>query len=481
MRLGGHRLLNFLNRVFSALRDFFWRATRNWISAIGVALTTIAAMSFLVTLSLELGGLEKGNYVGIFSYLILPIIFLVGLVLIPIGLRLVRKSERAGQPTGFPVLDFNNPRLRTTALIVLLLTVLNLMIVSLATFKGVEVLESNAFCGTTCHNVMQPEAVAHLTSAKSDTAAAHADVNCVDCHVGEGAAHFVKAKLRGTGQMWEFITSTYSRPAPQPTPVVNAICTRCHAAERFTEDRLQILRKYGDQEKAIEKVTINLMRVGGFRDGKWHGVHQHNGMKIRYLADAKRATITEIEATLPDGRFEKFGVKDAKAPPGAQWFEMGCTDCHNRPAHRFSTPQAVVNSALSRGAISKDLPFIGREAVAALAASYPSQDEAKKAIPATLMASYARLIPNLDADGKAKVEAAGKVLAAEWTRNNFPDMKVTWGTYSNYLGHDGCYRCHDERHANAKGDVVKQSCSGACHDTVATDEEKPEALDVLYP
>jgi NapC/NirT cytochrome c family, N-terminal region len=470
-----------LLKVFSTPRDFFWRATRQWMSAIGVALTTIAAISFLAILALELSGRETGNYVGIFSYLILPAIFVVGLVLIPIGLHSLRKREQAGQPPGFPVLDFNDPRLRTTALVILLLTVVNLMILSVATFKGVEALESNAFCGTTCHNVMQPEAVAHLTSAKSDTAAAHADVYCVDCHVGEGPSHFVKAKLRGVGQMVEFLTGTYSRPVPQPTPVLSAICTRCHAAERFTEDRLQIVRKYGDQEKAIEKVTIYLMRVGGFRDGKWHGVHQHNGMKVRYLADAKHATITEIETTRPDGSTDKFVAKDTKAPAGAQWFEMGCTDCHNRPAHRFSTPQAIVNSALSRGVISKDLPFIGREAVAALKTNYPSQAEATRGIPATLVASYTRSIPELDANGKAKVEAAGKVLAAEWTRNNFPDMKVTWGTYSNYLEHDGCYRCHDEKHANAKGDVVTQRCSGACHDTIATDEEKPEALDVLYP
>jgi NapC/NirT cytochrome c family, N-terminal region len=473
--------VNFLNRAYSALRDFFWRATRQWISAIGVALTTIAAISFLVTLALEISGLETGNYIGLFSYLVLPAVFVVGLVLIPIGLRVQRKRELAGEPPGFPVLNFNDPHLRTTALIILGVTVLNLMIISVATFKGLEVMHADAFCGTTCHNVMQPEAVAHLTSAKSDTAAAHSDVYCVDCHVGEGASHFVKAKLRGVGQMFEFWAGSYSRPVPQPTPVRTAICTRCHAAERFSEDVLHVLRKYGVEEKAIEKATVYLMRVGGFRDGKWRGIHQHNGMKIRYLADAKRATITEIETTRPDGSTDKFVAKDTKAPVGAQWFEMGCTDCHNRPAHRFSTPEAVVNSALSRGVISKDLPFIGREAVTALKASYPSRDDATKGVPAALMASYSKLIPNLDADGKAKVDVAGKLLATEWARNNFPDMNVTWGTYMSYLGHDGCYRCHDEKHANAKGDVVTQRCSGACHDTVATDEEKPEVLDVLYP
>jgi hypothetical protein len=28
---------------------------------------------------------------------------------------------------------------------------------------------------------------------------------------------------------------------------------------------------------------------------------------------------------------------------------------------------------------------------------------------------------------------------------------------------------------------VQQKCSGACHDIIATEEEKPEAMDVLYP
>jgi hypothetical protein len=403
--------------------------------------------------------------------LILPTLFVVGLGLVPIGVRLARKREKAGRPTGFPVLNFNDPRLRSIALLVVGLTVVNLMIISMATFKGLEVMHSDSFCGGTCHNVMQPEAVAHQTTA-------HANVNCVDCHIGEGAAHFARAKLRGARQMVEFISGDYSRPVPQPTEVPSAICTGCHATQRFSEDRLHVRRMYDDKEKAVEKITIYRMLVGGFRDGKWQGAHQHNGMKIRYLADEKRTTIPEIEVTRPDG----FTAKDVKAPPGAEWLEMGCTDCHSRPAHRFTTPESVVDKALGRGAIDKDLPFIKREAVAVLKASYPSQDAARKGIPAAMLASYSKLAPTLDAEGKAKVEAAGKLLAEEWTHNNFPDMKVTWGTYVEYFQHEpGCFRCHDKNHVNAKGEVVQKKCSGACHDIIATEEEKPEALDVLYP
>jgi nitrate/TMAO reductase-like tetraheme cytochrome c subunit len=474
-------IVSLANRVFSSLRDFFWRATRHWISAIGVALSTVAAISFFVILALEVSGWQTGNYLGIFSYLLLPTLLVLGLVLIPVGLRLLRRREQAGEPTVFPVLNFNDPRIRTTALVIVLLTTFNLLIVSVASFKAVQVLDSDAFCGTTCHKALQPEALAHVTSAKGDTAAAHAHVNCVDCHIGEGAAHFVKAKLRGVGELVDYLLGTYPRPLPEPTPVRNAICTRCHAPERFADDVLHIRRKYGEEEKTLEKDTVWLMRVGGFRDGKWQGVHQHNGMKTRYLADEKRTTITEIEVTRADGSIDRFVAKDVKPSPGAKWFEMGCTDCHNRPAHDFSTPQTVVNSALSRGVISKDLPFIAREAGTVLKASYASADEARRGIPAALAASYMKLLPSLDADGKAKVDAAGKVLVAEWTRNNFPDMKISWGTYANYLEHDGCYRCHDEKHGNAKGNVVTQRCSGACHDTIATDEQKPEVLDVLYP
>ncbi|HXX29755.1 MAG TPA: NapC/NirT family cytochrome c [Myxococcaceae bacterium] len=467
--------MKFILKVLSTIRDFVWLATRHWISAIGVVLTSVAAISFLAILALELGGRTRENYSGIISYLLLPAVFVIGLVLIPIGLRQIRKREKAGQPVSFPVFNFNDPRLRSTALLVVLLTILNLMIVSTATFKGLEVMHSDSFCGGTCHNVMQPEAVAHLNTT-------HARVYCVDCHIGEGASHFVKAKLRGSAQMVEFLAGDYPRPVPQPTPVPSAICTRCHATERFSEDRLHIRRTFGDGEKAVETYTIFRMLVGGHRDGKWQGIHRHNAMKVRYLADPKRTTITDIEVTRPDGSSDRFTVKDAQAPAGAQWYEMGCTDCHSRPAHRFFSPEAVVDKALARGAIARDLPFVRRESVAVLKASYPSQEEARRGIPTAMTASYAKLAPDLDGPGKAKVAAAGALLAEEWSQNNFPDMKVTWGTYVDFLQHQpGCWRCHDNGHVNAKGDAVTKKCSGACHEILATDEEKPEAMDVLYP
>ena len=52
-----------------------------------------------------------------------------------------------------------------------------------------------------------------------------------------------------------------------------------------------------------------------------------------------------------------------------------------------------------------------------------------------------------------------------WSRNVFPAMNVTWGTYPNHTGHvdsPGCFRCHDDEHKSADGAVIGQSCE-LCH------------------
>src|SRR5687768_10724761 len=208
---------------FTTIRDLVWRATRHWIPAIGVMLTTIAAIAMITLFALDLSGKELSNYSGILSYVLLPGLFVLGLLLIPLGLYRLRKAEKAGKPRLFPVFDFNDARLRGIVLIVLVVTAINVTLVSTATFKGLEVMHSNQFCGATCHSVMQPQAVAHVNTA-------HAKVFCADCHIGEGAGHFAKAKLRGATQMLQFFAGDVDRPIPQPaTEVASEICVRCHA------------------------------------------------------------------------------------------------------------------------------------------------------------------------------------------------------------------------------------------------------------
>ena len=72
-------------------------------------------------------------------------------------------------------------------------------------------------------------------------------------------------------------------------------------------------------------------------------------------------------------------------------------------------------------------------------------------------------------------------MQAIYRRNVFPDMKVTWGTYPNNIGHEdyiGCFRCHDESHKRADGATITQDCT-ACHAILAQEEKDPKVLSDL--
>ena len=76
---------------------------------------------------------------------------------------------------------------------------------------------------------------------------------------------------------------------------------------------------------------------------------------------------------------------------------------------------------------------------------------------------------------------AGRAVLAIYNRNVFPELKVTWGTYPNNLGHmdfPGCYRCHDGSHTASDGRAIVQACN-TCHEPLAMDEASPEILKTL--
>jgi len=468
-------------KVLSAIRDFLWRATSNWVSGLGVALATLSAISFLAILALDLGGVPIGNYAGIFSYLILPAIFVVGLVLIPIGLRLQRKKEqKTGRPSRFPVLDFNNPRLRSVAVLVMLLTVVNLMIVSAATFKGVEVMDSTQFCGGTCHTVMTPEFTAYQRSP-------HSRVKCTECHIGSGADWFVKSKLSGSWQLVSVALDLYPRPIP--TPVKNLrpareTCQQCHWPTKFVGERLRFFNHFDEDEKQTEKKTVLLMKTGGGETGRAHGIHWHvdPDLTIRYRSDKSRQKIFDIELTRANGKPEVYKVDGANsdgAEPG--WRVMDCVDCHNRPTHVYQMPKVELDTALTSGELDKSLPFIKREGLKAIQQTYTSHADAKEGIHKALTEFYRTNYPDLLEKQADRIDRAADTLTRVYARNVFPEMKITWGTYPSFLQHEpGCLRCHDNEHKNEQGKKISKSCS-LCHEVLAVEEEKPEILDVLHP
>ena len=444
---------------------------RHPLSVFGVALTTLSAVLFLFVFLADLFGLHTNPYMGIVFFLILPAFFILGLLLIPAGVYLDRRRRHKGlEPRRLPSIDLNNPAHRRTALVVVSLTLVNVLIVSLAAYRGLEFMDSPQFCGQVCHTVMEPEFMAYRDGP-------HSRVRCVDCHIGPGASWFVKSKLDGTRQVVAVMRNNYSRPIETPVRTLRPArdtCEQCHWPEKFHGDKVEVIREYANDEKNTESVTRLMVHVGGGseRMGVATGIHWHMNVanEIEYVAtDNKRQVIPYVRLKDRQGNVREFraaGVTEDQIAKGERR-RMDCMDCHNRPSHPLSpSPERAVDAAIARGEISRDLPFARREAVTVLKEPYPDRETAEQKISDKLRSfygqNYAALVPSHGQQIDQLVAAAQRL----YGRNVFPKMNVTWGTHPNNLGHTdapGCFRCHDDQHKTTDGRVIKQDCD-TCHD-----------------
>jgi hypothetical protein len=227
---------------------------------------------------------------------------------------------------------------------------------------------------------------------------------------------------------------------------------------------------------------VLLMRVGGHGGTGAvgiHGRHLDDAERIRYVAsDERRQQIARVTWIDDDGKPVEFVREGVAPPPGSEERRMDCVDCHNRPTHAFELPARAIDKAFDEGRIARDLPWLKKTALAALAVEYPSRDAARAAIPEAITAFYRREHPELLASRARDVEAAGLAVRDAWLRNVFPAMRVGWGAHPNNIGHQdfpGCFRCHDDQMKSRDGRVISQDCE-ACHAILAMEEPNPKLL-----
>jgi len=460
-------------------RPAWFVLTRHWLSLAGVALVTTAGISWLFVLPQQIRGHVSNPYIGIIVFLILPIVFFVGLALIPIGVYLSKRQIRPGLPeAGFD----RRAALHRLAWFFGVLTLVNVIIGTQVTYRAVAHMETPQFCGATCHT-MHPQFAAYQNSP-------HSRVECVECHVAPGAAGWISSKAAGTRQLIETVLNTYRRPIPSALESNRLVparetCENCHWPQAFGGVRLRVFSKYADDEANTRTQTVLAVMVGGGKIAGIHGAHVGPGVHIRYSAtDGARQTIPWVEyRNTTTGAVKTFVSSDStpdslKAQPK---YDMQCVDCHNRPTHTFDLPDRAMDKALALGDIAVTLPYIKKKGVELLKASYNSSQEAADKLPRELVAFYQQNYPDLYAKRSQDINQAGQAVLAIYNRNVFPDMKVTWGTYPNNLGHTdfpGCFRCHDGSHATGDGKSITQDCS-TCHEPLAMDEASPEILKTL--
>jgi hypothetical protein len=454
--------------------------TSHWVSMLGAALVTLAGFSWLFVLPLNIrSGPVSNPYIGLLIFIAIPIVFFAGLVLIPVGIALAKRKVTES----LNEVEDRRSAWRRAGIFFGVMTVANVVIASQLSYRAVKQMDTVQFCGQTCH-IMKPEFTAHAGKPP------HQAVACAECHIAPGAAGWLRAKMNGTGQLMAVVFNHYPRPiesAMEDNKLVSSAetCEQCHERNEPITPRLRVIASYSDDAANTRTQTVLLMHTGGGSLGGIHGAHLGPGVHIRYAtSDKQRQTIPWVEyknAQTGVSRTYLATSRTADSVRSLPVFEMQCVDCHNRAAHAFELAERAVNQAIADGQIAAGLPFIKKESLVLLKTSYASSDEGAQEIPGALSKFYLLKYPAEAAKQGPAIHAAGAALAAIYQRNVFTDLKVTWGTYPNNLGHTdnpGCFRCHDEAHLTADKKTITQDCN-LCHQVVAVDEPSPDILKTL--
>ena len=454
----------------------------NTVSALGAAIALITGITLAVLLGMSFVSHEDNPYFGIFMYMVLPPVLVVGLLLIPLGMFLRwRRFKKTGElpPTRWPRIDLNVSRHRNAFFIFVIGTLVVSIIMAVGSYGAYHYSESVTFCGTTCHTVMEPEYVTYQNSP-------HARVACTSCHVGPGADWYVKSKMSGVYQIYAAAAGVYPRPIDTPIESLRPAqqtCEQCHWPEKIYGAQQSLLHHYKyDDENTHWPINLLIKTGGGDPLSGQAGIHWHMniGVEIDYVArDGERQDIPWIEVReRSTGRVTVYQDTENPLTPeelaGATKRRMDCMDCHNRPSHVFRSPDRAIDDALHRGTIDPRIPGIKAIAVEALATEYETKGEALQQIANRITDHYRLERAEAFAEHEPAIQKAIQAVQAAYSGNIFPHMKASWAVYPNNLGHftsPGCMRCHDGNHASPQGVAISTDCN-ACRLILAQGPER---------
>jgi len=445
---------------------------QNSWSITGAILAIVGTLFFVSSQLVETIVPTSNPYVGIWTFLVLPAILVLGLLLIPLGYLLERNRRHRLYPDihdwpRFPQFNPNNPRHLRALGIFVFGTLIVVPLIGVATYEGYHFTDSTQFCGQVCHSVMSPEYTAYKNSP-------HARVSCAACHIGPGADWYVKAKISGVRQVIAVALNTYSRPIP--TPVRNLrpareTCEQCHWPAKFYSSQLRSRVHFASDEKNTRSEIQVLLKTGGgdSSTGPPSGIHWHMALtrEIRYWAsDSARQVIPWVQSKDPSGKVTVYR-SDGKAgdePPRDEQRTLDCMDCHNRPTHQIVPPDRAVNVSMDAGRLDRTVPFIKKVAVEALTLPYNDDAEADRGIDSHIRSFYKNPSRGTAVPESVITQTINEVRAI-YHRSFFPSMKVDWRAYPDNIGHmmfNGCFRCHDGKHVDSEGKAIPKDCS-SCH------------------
>jgi len=462
---------------------------RLWQNAISLFGLFVAAVGLLLLVTFALFSWVRpfhNPYIDFIGYLMLPGVFITGLLIVPLGMWMHYRAQARGKRARFSGwrFDLNSPRHRRIALVFLCVNLFVVLpLIGVSSYQGYHYSESKEFCANVCHTVMEPQAVTHSISP-------HARVACAECHIGEGAGWFVKSKLSGLGQVVAVMRDSYSRPIP---PAITDLrparetCEECHWPAKFFGSQLKEVVRFSSDESSTRRTVRMLLKTGGGDEstGRVEGIHMHMALSgpIDYVAtDPHLQNIPWVRYTKSDGSFTIYrsdGLPhNAPAPEGVER-HVDCMDCHNRGAHHFRAPQDAVDLFLSAGTIDLDIPFVKREMVRAISEQHPNTPEDASGVANMLKDYYSREFPEIWKAKQQQIEHAADRAQKIHEQNHFPAMNVDWRSYPDNIGHmrsSGCFRCHDGQHVDSAGRALPSDCD-ICHTFLYPVEGKPNSFE----
>ena len=411
-------------------------------------------------------------YMGLL-FVVPMLLLLVGAILIPAGYLRERRRRALGlaAPHTPPILiDLSLARHRGILLLIGVGAIGALIVFTVGSFATFQAMDSNEFCGQTCHKVMSAEYTAYQSTP-------HARVKCVECHIGSGVGSFVHSKLTGLRRLAAIMSGIYGTPIPTPIADMRPsreVCEQCHWPGRFVGYKEKVHDYFTKAEDSPQQQLRLLLKIGGVESPfmKGFGIHYHmlGANKVEYVArDRQRQEIAWVRVTHKDGSVVEYNNQEFPVTPeerkGLPVRRMECLDCHNRPAHEFKSPVDAVDAAMAAGTLTRDLPFAKVRDVKALDGKYETTAEAMSGIAESMTSYYKENNPDVLTK---KAELLNKTIANLQTiykANFFPEMKAKWSAFPNNIGHrdwPGCYRCNTDKMVSAQGKQVFTDCT-KCH------------------
>jgi nitrate/TMAO reductase-like tetraheme cytochrome c subunit len=463
------------------MKKIFPQYVYNPITLVGSAIASLSSGLIIFLFVLDFFSAEENTYMGILTYIIIPSFLILGLLLIAYGIFREKRRESKGLFRGsyLPVIDLNDPKKRAMFLTFSIGTIVLLLFSAFGSFKAYEYTETDEFCGTVCHKVMEPEYTAYLDSP-------HSRVGCVGCHIGSGTNWYVKSKISGAYQVYSVLFNKYSRPIPTPVEALRparGTCEECHTPALFyNQTRVDHTYYLSDEDNTKSNLSM-LLKIGGGKSGlgSIEGIHWHANKDnvIEYVyTDKRRLVIPWVKVKSKDGKETIFKSKNSSISEKNfnqdNLRTMDCIDCHNRPSHIYHQPDKMINENLANKKMDESIPYIKSISVEVLEDNYYSKENAFKNIQQKITDFYVSNFPDIYNSKKDIVNTNIEIIKNIYSRNYFPYMNANWKHFPDNISHvytPGCFRCHDGNHVSDDGKVISNDCN-SCHLIISQTDNK---------